>query len=726
MTSIQQVLKKYFGYSEFKPGQEAIIKNTLQGRESVGIIPTGGGKSLCYQIPALLLPGISIVVSPLIALMKDQVDALNNLGIPATYISSILTPQEINRRLQLVCQNHYKLIYIAPERLTSEYFSRLAETIKISLIAIDEAHCVSQWGHDFRPSYAAIAPWIEAMPYRPVISAFTATASDRVREDIIRLLSLRNPSIHLIGFDRPNLHFTVMKGTDRKKWVEYYLKSHVEQSGIIYAATRKEVDSIYDYIKSWGIPAGRYHAGLSTEERNQSQEAFLYDDIKVMVASNAFGLGIDKSNIRYIIHHNMPRNLESYYQEAGRAGRDGEKGDCILLYSPADIQTHKFLIEQTTSSEERKAEEYQKMQAMIDYCHTTRCLRQSILEYFGEKDLPENCGNCINCTQSYESRDMTIEAQKIFSCIIRMNQQYGINLVASVLKGSQNKRIRELRLDQLSTYGIMSNMTIGAISDLINMLAAEDYIYTTAGQYPVVKLKQKSLPVLKSQARVILRMPARPEIVQEDSRLFQSLCALRREIAQKEQVPPYVIFHDLTLREMSARMPQDYDSMLAISGVGEIKMQKYGEQFMNIIRSYSLEDKSSSHMESGENAAPVKESKPTKQPQEPKQPSYLISWQMYQTGSTVSEIARQRKLTYLTVQDHILRSAREGFTVDWREIVSEEEEACILKAIQEVGSERLKPIKEMLPEEISYYAIKAVICRMELDGCTDSKDAADE
>jgi len=711
LNPIQQVLKKYFGYSDFKPGQEAIINNTLQGRESLGIIPTGGGKSLCYQIPAMLLPGISIVVSPLIALMKDQVDALNNLGIPATYISSILSPQEINRRLQQVYQNQYKLIYIAPERLTSEYFSRLAEEIKISLIAIDEAHCVSQWGHDFRPSYAAIAPWIEAMPYRPVISAFTATASDRVREDIIRLLSLHDPSIHLIGFDRPNLHFTVIKGTDKKKWVEKYLKAHTEQSGIIYAATRKEVDSIYTYLQSSGILVGRYHAGLSTEERNHSQEAFLYDDIKVMVASNAFGLGIDKSNIRYIIHHNMPRNLESYYQEAGRGGRDGEKGDCILLYSPADIQTQKFLIEQTTSSEERKAEEYQKLQFMIDYCHTTRCLRQSILEYFGETDLPENCGNCINCTQAYESRDMTIEAQKIFSCIVRMNQQYGINLVASVLKGSQSKRIRELKLDRLSTYGIMNDMTIGAISDLINILAAEDYIFTTVGQYPVVKLRQKALPVLKSQAQVILRMPSRPELAQEDSQLFQALCILRQEIAKREQVPPYVIFHDLTLREMSARLPVDYESMLAISGVGEIKMQKYGQLFMELICSHSLDHNSSIGLEDADIAAPVKKPKESKAP---KPASHLISWQLYQDGSTVSEIAHQRKLTYLTVQDHILRSAREGLAIKWREIVSEEEEVCIMAAIQKVGSEKLKPIKEALPEEISYFAIKAVICRLEM------------
>lgn len=734
-TSIKQVLKKYFGYSEFKPGQEAIINNTLQGSESLGIIPTGGGKSLCYQIPALLLPGVSVVVSPLIALMKDQVDALNNLGVPATYISSALTPQEINRRLRQASQGEYKLIYVAPERLTSEYFSRLAQTITISSIAIDEAHCVSQWGHDFRPSYAAIAPWIESMPYRPVISAFTATASDRVREDIIRLLSLQNPSIHLIGFDRPNLHYTVIKGSDRKKFLEQYLKTHSDQSGIIYAATRKEVDSIYSHIQSWGIAVGRYHAGLSNEERNGSQEAFLYDEIRVMVASNAFGLGIDKSNIRYVIHHNMPRNLESYYQEAGRAGRDGEKGDCILLYSPADIQTQKFLIEQTTSSEQRKEEEYRKMQTMIDYCHTTHCLRQSILEYFGEKDLPENCGNCTNCTQDYEQVDMTIEAQKIFSCIVRMKQQYGIKLVASVLKGSQNKRIRELRLDQLSTYGIMREMTLAAISDLINILAAEDYIYTTTGQYPVVKLKQKAVPVLKSQAQVILRMPSRSQATQEDSQLFQALCALRQQIARKEQVPPYVIFHDLTLREMSAHLPTDDYSMLAISGVGEIKMQKYGQLFMELIQTFASKNQPSGPVPDSDiqnrnmpdSDLPDRPDSNIPEPEkEPKQPSHMISWDLYQAGNTIPEIAKQRKIKVLTVQDHILRCAREGLELNWPEIISEEEEACILKAIQKVGTEKLKPIKEALPEQISYFAIKAAICRIELANPTTPGDTVSD
>ena len=713
-SQIKQVLKKYFGYSDFKPGQEAIIENTLKGRVSLGIIPTGGGKSLCYQIPALLLPGISIVVSPLIALMKDQVDALDHLGIPATYISSTLNQGEIQKRLQLLAQGRYKLLYIAPERLNSDFFSGLAGSMKISLIAIDEAHCVSQWGHDFRPSYAAIAPWIDSLPYRPIITAFTATASQRVQEDIVRLLSLQDPNINQVGFDRPNLYFSVIKAADRKKYLEGYLADHDGQSGIIYAATRKEVDNLYAHLKSLGIWVGRYHAGLSSEERNQTQEGFIYDDIKLMVATNAFGLGIDKSNIRYVIHYNMPRSLESYYQEAGRAGRDGEKGECILLYSSADIQTQKFLIEQSISSELRKKEEYGKLQSMIDYCHTTHCLRQTILEYFGEQDLPTNCGNCANCSQAYVSTDMTIEAQKIFSCILRMNQQYGVKLVASVLKGSQNKRIRELNLDQLSTYGIMGEMTIGEIVDLINILVAEEYLYTTGGQYPVVRLTSQAIPVLKSQAQLYLRMPS-PVQIQPEDELFLKLSELRRQIAQKEQVPPYVIFHDLTLKQMTSGRPTDSASMLAISGVGQVKMEKYGQLFVGLIQDYLRDKQELTDEEESSDRRTGSPNKTSEKPaKEPKIPSHIQSWNLYQAGNSIGQISRERELTHLTVQDHLLRCAREGYELNWRELVTVEEEELIRAAIKDLGTEKLKPIKEALPEHISYLAIKAAICRLEL------------
>jgi len=584
--NLQQALKKYYGYSTFKPGQEDIISSILAGHDILGIMPTGGGKSVCYQLPALLMPGLSLVISPLISLMKDQVDALNELGITAACINSGMESGHIRSCLVEAHQGNYKLLYVAPERLASESFTNLLRNLPISLIAIDEAHCVSQWGHDFRPSYLDVSPWIEQLPQRPVVAAFTATATLPVRADIIKLLNLVNPDVYVTGFKRENLHLSAIKGVDKNKFITRYVESHPEQSGIIYAATRKEVDSLYELLKSKGFAAGRYHAGMDKDERHRNQEDFLYDEIRVMAATNAFGLGIDKSNVRYVIHHNMPRHIEAYYQEAGRAGRDGEHADCILLYAPGDVQTQKYLIENSELSEERKTGEYKKLQNMIDYCHSSRCLQQYILNYFGEIDAADHCGNCANCGQEFEITDVTVEAQKIFSCILRMNEQYGMTLVASVLKGSKNKRILELGFDKLSTYGIMSDMTLQDIVDLMHMLEAEEYMVNSGGPYPVMRLTPKSWPVLKSKSKVLVRMPKTPEPVLPESDIFDLLRARRKEIAVREGVPPYVIFHDSTLREMSSRMPRDQEEMLSISGVGENKWKKYGRQFLEVIRSY--------------------------------------------------------------------------------------------------------------------------------------------
>jgi len=584
--NLQQALKKYYGYSTFKPGQEDIISSILAGHDILGIMPTGGGKSVCYQLPALLMPGLSLVISPLISLMKDQVDALNELGITAACINSGMGAGHIRSCLVEAHQGNYKLLYVAPERLASESFTNLLRNLPISLIAIDEAHCVSQWGHDFRPSYLDVSPWIEQLPQRPVVAAFTATATLPVRADIIKLLNLVNPDVYVTGFKRENLHLSAIKGVDKNKFITRYVESHPEQSGIIYAATRKEVDSLYELLKSKGFAAGRYHAGMDKDERHRNQEDFLYDEIRVMAATNAFGLGIDKSNVRYVIHHNMPRHIEAYYQEAGRAGRDGEHADCILLYAPGDVQTQKYLIENSELSEERKTGEYKKLQNMIDYCHSSRCLQQYILNYFGEIDAADHCGNCANCGQEFEITDVTVEAQKIFSCILRMNEQYGMTLVASVLKGSKNKRILELGFDKLSTYGIMSDMTLQDIVDLMHMLEAEEYMVNSGGPYPVMRLTPKSWPVLKSKSKVLVRMPKTPEPVLPESDIFDLLRARRKEIAVREGVPPYVIFHDSTLREMSSRMPRDQEEMLSISGVGENKWKKYGRQFLEVIRSY--------------------------------------------------------------------------------------------------------------------------------------------
>ena len=585
-SNIQYALKKYYGYSTFKPGQEDIISSILDGHDILGIMPTGGGKSVCYQLPALLLPGLSLVISPLISLMKDQVDALNELGITAACINSGMEAGQIRSCLVEAHQGNYKLLYVAPERLASESLTNLLRNLPISLIAIDEAHCVSQWGHDFRPSYLDISPWIEQLPQRPVIAAFTATATLPVRADITKLLKLVNPDVYVTGFKRENLHLSAIKGIDKNKFILGYIESHPQQSGIIYAATRREVDSLYELLSSKGFAAGRYHAGMDKDERNRNQEAFLYDEIRVITATNAFGLGIDKSNVRYVIHHNMPRHIEAYYQEAGRAGRDGEHADCILLYAPGDVQTQKYLIENSELSEERKTGEYKKLQNMIDYCHSSRCLQQYILNYFGEKDAADHCGNCANCGQEFEITDVTVEAQKIFSCVLRMNEQYGMTLVASVLKGSKNKRILELGFDKLSTYGIMSDMTLQAIVDLMHMLEAEAYMINSGGPYPVMRLTPKSWPVLKSQSKVLIRMPKTSEPVLPETDIFDHLRARRNAIAVREGVPPYVIFHDSTLREMSSRMPRDQAEMLSISGVGDNKWKKYGRQFLEVIRSY--------------------------------------------------------------------------------------------------------------------------------------------
>ncbi|MNW48702.1 ATP-dependent DNA helicase RecQ [compost metagenome] len=600
MEHAQQLLQKYYGYPDFREGQRRIVESVLTGADTLGIMPTGGGKSICYQIPALMLPGLTLVVSPLISLMKDQVDALTAMGVSAAYINSTLSGKEVNDRIRAARRGEIKLLYVAPERLELDWFREEMSGLTISCVAVDEAHCVSQWGHDFRTSYLAVSPFVESLPQRPILAAFTATATPEVMDDMVRLLRLADPAVFVTGLGRDNLAMSVLRGENKREFVLNYANTHAHQPGIVYAATRKEVDDLYERLRRAGIPAGRYHAGLSDKEREESQEAFLYDDIRVMVATNAFGMGIDKSNVRYVIHYNMPKNMEAYVQEAGRAGRDGEPSECILLFSPQDIMTQKFLIEQNPQEGDRKRNEYRKLQQMIEYCYQTSCLRWAMLDYFGEAHDHKPCGICSSCRDERELVDMTRDAQIVFSCIHRMRERFGVSLVASVLKGSQNKKVLQYGFDALPTYGMLRTRTEKEISELINVFIAEGYLALSEGQYPVVRLQPLAVEVLKSRHQVMMRAPepAAPSKSSSGSRrrgydegpsavnetVFEQLRLIRRDLAEKEHVPSYIIFNDATLREMSVVCPTHEADMLRIKGVGEVKYRKYGKPFLEFFQ----------------------------------------------------------------------------------------------------------------------------------------------
>lgn len=602
-----EILKKYFGYDTFRKGQDELIAAILAGQDVLGIMPTGAGKSLCYQVPALILPGITLVISPLISLMKDQVSYLNQVGIRTAYINSSLSELQIAKALQLAVKGEYKIIYVAPERLETPQFLEFAERIQISMITVDEAHCISHWGQDFRPSYLKIVQFIEKLNYRPIVSAFTATATQQVKDDIICVLKLNNPKVLVTGFNRSNLYFAVKTSKDKYNDVLEYINIHGKDSGIIYCATRKNVDKLYEKMSAQNIPVTRYHAGLSNEERLKNQEDFIYDKKPVMIATNAFGMGIDKSNVRYVIHYNMPQNLENYYQEAGRAGRDGEDAECILLYSPQDVVINQFLINSREPNSDFTPEEAmliserdeQRLQQMNFYCATTNCLREYILRYFGDY-TPTTCDNCSNCKAEFEEIDVTEEAKTVIKTVMEQNQRYGINVITGILLGKNTAKLREIGATNSHFYKSLQSLNEDTIKQLINQLILENVLITTYDKYAILRLYSKAKDILEDKEKVILKKRKITEnekhekLITHPQRrsdilntrgldLFDLLRQTRMEIAKEEGMPPYIIFSDKTLLDMCIKLPFNETEMLQVSGVGENKLQRYGERFLQEI-----------------------------------------------------------------------------------------------------------------------------------------------
>ena len=588
------VLHKYYGYTSFRKGQENIITSIINKEDVLAIMPTGGGKSICYQVPALCLDGITIVISPLISLMKDQVDAFKTMGVKARLINSSLSNSEYNEALEEIENDECKIIYIAPERLDSMEFVNIIRGKNISQVAIDEAHCVSQWGHDFRVSYKKIPYFINRLDKRPIVTAFTATASNEVREDIINILNLHNPAVYITGFDRENLSINIVKSSSKNKYTLDYVENHQNESGIIYASTRKEVETIYEGLLKRNYSIAKYHAGLSSEARKEYQENFINDDIKIMVATNAFGMGIDKPNIRWVLHYNMPQSIENYYQEIGRAGRDGEDSECVLLFSPGDVHTQKYLVEVGIENPDRKRVQYKKLQQMVDLVYSNTCYRKNILNYFGETFL-EDCNNCSNCLNEGEVVDKTLDAQKVISCIARMKRSFGATMIIDVLRGSKNKKVLDLGFDTLTTYGIMKNYSNEDLKTFINTLVSHGFLDVVEnigprGSFPTIKLNEQSLKVIREEIKVEFKEDKVTKSRYVENELYEMLVSLRSEIAKEEGIAPYMVFGDATLKNMASVYATNKEEMLNISGVGQIKYEKYGKRFEDIIEKY-IEEK---------------------------------------------------------------------------------------------------------------------------------------
>lgn len=596
-----RMLETYFGYTSFRPAQEAPVASLLRNEDVIGIMPTGAGKSICFQIPALCKPGLTIVFSPLISLMKDQVDGLLVQNIPAALINSTLTQAEFNKTMYEVRSGKIKLLYIAPERLGSNFFCNVLRALPIAQVIVDEAHCISEWGHDFRPSYRLIGEWLNSLPKRPIVGAFTATATKYVENDIKKLLGLDNANVYVTGFDRPNLSFSVIRTPKRMDYVVHYVRQHANENGIIYCATRKDVDRVYENLTRAGIKVGHYHGGLSDEVRREMQNAYADDKLQVMVATNAFGMGIDKSNVRYVLHYQMPRNMESYYQEAGRAGRDGAPAECILLYSGQDVQVHKYLIEQSIETPERQEVELRKLQSMIDYCFCSNCLRKYMLNYFGESTVWTTCDNCSSCKGSGDKVNVTKEAKAIFRAIMGTDERYGATMITSIVRGERTDRIMRAGHDALPVFGLLSNVDEKSIKGLIQQFVASGYLRSSSGKYPVLSLTAGAEEVLGGhkeveEIRQHVSVPSRTsrststtlrgKSSSGSGGLFEHLRQHRKRLAEKAGLRPYLIFPDTVLIDLANLRPTTLGEFGNVKGVGEAKLKKYGLSFLQAIAEY--------------------------------------------------------------------------------------------------------------------------------------------